>query len=319
MTRKHGLYAEEETTMITRDLSNTRCFIDCDGCLADTLSNNGYNKALDRMFMGPLTAHHYCEDYQDFGDAYDIIPGAPWRMILNNLIEYHVGHRLADVAGIPYPINEETGERKTREGHPVKIALDPTYLDDLERCFEDECVQIFSEMDYSDFAIEPVIRFCKEYKAAGGSLVIHSGTNKRILETILDACGIRDLFDDYLCSNMLNADPSTLGKWGYKTELLSTLLEKYPTNGRRDFVVGDTKGDAFGSFEVGLPFMLTWRGYPADPSKLKADTEGETFISPHRWVDVRQSQIKSLSDEAIDRIVADMLDFAVDVGAGAVS
>ena len=297
-----------------RDFSNTRCFIDCDGCLADTLTNSGYNKALDRIFMGNITQRNYCEDYQDFGDAYDIIPGAPWKTILRDLVEYHLGHRMADIAGIDYPRDPETGERATREGYPLKIALDDGYLDSLEKRFEDECVDIFSHRDYEGFAIEPVVRFCKEYKAGGGTLIIHSGTNKRILETILEVCGIKDLFDDFLCSNELNTDPESLGKWGYKTELLSTLLDRYPVNGNRDFVIGDTKGDAFGSYEVGLPFMLTWRGYPSNPEKLRADAAGNDFITPHKWVDIRRETIDKCDEAGIDAIVSEMLDFAEDVG-----
>ena len=123
--------------------------------------------------------------------------------------------------------------------------------------------------------------------------MIHSGTNHRILETMLESAGITDLFKDYICADMLNVAPDKLGKWGYKTELLRSLQEKYPTNGRQDFVVGDTKGDCFGAYDCQMPFVLVWRGYPKNPYELHAEDEnGNPFtIAPDMIIDMRQDEV----------------------------
>ena len=71
----------------TRDFSNTRCFIDFDSTLADSLPR--YNVVLDDLYKDKVVEENYIEYYRDFGDAFDIIPGSPWKSILMDLVEYH--------------------------------------------------------------------------------------------------------------------------------------------------------------------------------------------------------------------------------------
>lgn len=182
------------------DLSGTRCFIDADGTLFDSLRH--YNKVLDSIFLGKLTEHPYIDYYQDFGDRYDIIPGAPWRSILGNLYEYHTGERPNDFM-----------------------------VDLITETFEDRAAEMFSALEPEEFVIEPVIRFCHEYKEAGGQLIIHSGTNQKILEAMLFASHTEDLFDEYLCSDMLS-DSLVLAVPANSNMVLNNLGEALPSGVR---------------------------------------------------------------------------------------
>lgn len=269
------------------DLSSTRCFIDADGTLFDSLPH--YNSVFDTLFKGTLTERCY-DDYRDEIDAiYDFIPGSPWHDII--------------AAGYEYLTGEKPGE---------------SLICSLESDFEDGAAAMFKTLSYDRLAIEPVIEFCRLYKERGGTIVIHSGTNEKILRAMLDSCGISDLFDDYLTSNMMMRSGVRAGeldsKWGYKTALLGRLLEKYPVNGTRDFVIGDTKGDAFGAKETGMPFLLVWRGYPKDPERLSANDARTEFMSPDAWVDARDDVIRSDRSAAED-VTGGMISFAEKIAA----
>lgn len=272
------------------DLSNTRCFIDADGTLFNSLPC--YNNVFNTMFLGKLTDKRYDTYRNEIDRIYDFIPGTPWHDIIAAVVEYLTGVK-------------PTGDEGRR----------------LEATFEDNAAKMFSNMEYNDLAIIPTIDFCRAYRERGGRIVIHSGTNEKILLSMLNACGITDLFDDYVTSDMLYRGGGvtpvvTAGtsKWAYKTNLLNHLIEKYPSNGTRNFVVGDTKGDAFGAKETGMQFLLVWRGYPKDPNRLSANDERTEFMSPDEWVDVR--------DEVITRrgmrefATSTMIQFAEIISAG---
>lgn len=364
-----------------REFSNTCCLIDFDGTLANSLV--WYNKALDAMFMGKVTDKHYIEYYKDFGDAYEIIPGSPWKSILMNLCRY-----LAPA----HPVSVETAWDdnnvvKTSAGHDLgvidtmlKVAYDlefvsynehrdiavyanateavsvvlgaiaciedvlftneaaidlrkneyrilvPSgyvgmtreqierfgeaffYVEDmankLEGMFNDHACRILADAPYEELAIAPVIDFCRSFKEQGGTIAIHSGSNKRIIETMMDVLSIRDLFDFYLCSDMLSdIDVNELGAWGYKTELIGRLLSRYPKEKWDTFVVGDTKGDAFGAYENNEPFVLVWRGYPSDPAMLSS-SDGTLVVQD--FADIRQEVLDAsrLGDAAAQEATA---------------
>ena len=283
-----------EQKHMSNDLSNTRCFIDADGTLFDSLPY--YNNVFDTMFLGKYTDKNYNEYRDEIDRIYDFIPGTPWHDIIAAGVEYLTGTR---------PSAAETSE--------------------LEAIFEDRAAEMFRGMSAGRLAIAPVIDFCRTYRERGGSIIIHSGTNEKILRAMLEACGITDLFDDYLTSNMVfngnnrsnSVSSGGASKWAYKTTLLNHLLGKYPSNGTRNFVVGDTKGDAFGAKEVGMPFLLIWRGYPKDPCRLTANNERTEFISPDAWVDMRDEVIAS--SEARRNAAENMLEFASNVSAGVIN
>ena len=366
----------------TRDFSNTRCFIDFDSTLADSLPR--YNVVLDDLYKDKVVEENYIEYYRDFGDAFDIIPGSPWKSILMDLVEYHAkirevgpysngGSRWAPTsavydAGRMDVLMKVVFDADRCGNHPAvpavyykgasasyMVALGPLGMVDameaaacmpegsfkravdvadtlmpdipgidevlsidevaatLTSRFEEGCAAMFPTISYKELAIEPVIEFCRRYKDAGGHLIIHSGTNERILLSMLDTLGIRNLFEDYLCSDMLDADPNALGPWGYKTALLNKLLDRYPVNGNKDAVIGDTKGDAYGAYEVGLPFLLVWRGYPKDPSRLSGAEED--WIVPNATVDMTPDALVD-PDRSFESEIEAMLDFMASVGRG---
>ena len=244
-----------------RDFSNTICLIDADGTLFNSLVR--YNGAIDKMFLGKYTDQNYIEYYSDFNNAYDIIPGSPWKLILDLMVQFLGYDKLEDDA-----------------------------LDKIVEQFEDCSVEEFKKLSYDDFAIKPIFDFCKEYVDNGGKIVIHSGTNRRILEQMLTSADVWDLFSGYLCTDMLECDVSKLGKWGYKAKLLELVKERYNTSGRKAFVLGDTKGDGFGAAEHDLPFVMSWRGYPKDPYKLTGELKGvPTVLRPDVVVDMRQERV----------------------------
>lgn len=375
---------ETNITDTEQPYKNTRCFIDCDGTLTNSLKY--YNVVIDELFLGKLSDKKYNEYYKEFGDEYEIIPGAPWKTILAYLIDYLARHdgklgnepvdkisnatfaeaamRIAfDTAPIPsscatdgmimlmksgnasYAVMpSDTSEQDMldaldnmpdaslkrivtydREGFE-RVPFDgcfvnvPSFIDEVisidsvidiivER-FENGFVELIENIPDNDLAIAPVIEFCREYKNCGGTLIIHSGTNKRIVDAMLDKLGIAELFTDKLCTNMLGASgPETDSPWGYKIDLLGKLLDKYPVNGTKDFVVGDTKGDAFGAHELGLPFVLVWRGYPKDPVTLHGDNGIE--MSPNVFCDFRQELLDECNDPEVYRDdIDEMLEFA---------
>ena len=311
--------------MRTYDFSNTRCFIDFDSTIANSLPK--YNIVLDELVKGKLTDKHYIEYYQDFGDAYDIIPGSPWKAILRDLVEYHTTH-MAQEAGVKkgssewdalYFSNFAYVARDIEPGCPIGgeygAELEEALTNDIVLRFEEGCARLFPKLGYDELAIKPAVKFCKLYTQMGGHLIIHSGTNEAILKSMLSVIGIEDLFEDYLCSNMMvDADPSKLGKWGYKTELLNRLLDKYPINGMRDAVVGDTKGDAYGAYEVGLPFLLVWRGYPKDPTRLSGAEDD--YLTPNAIVSMVQEDLETKPEDSFDGEVGKMLEFMEQVSHG---
>lgn len=381
--------------------AGTCCLIDFDGTLANSLV--WYNQAIDRMFMGKVTDRPYIEHYKDFGDAYEIIPGSPWKSILMNLCRYLAGQHIVestpvwdeqsvasssvstDIGRIDsmmliaygasfaaydplenvaiyesdsaryYAVLDQCASARsilfanedcTHSGKQEFFIFVPSglvaltkdqhasfdeafiYVDDIadriESIFNEYACEVLSHATYEDLAIDPVIRFCRAYKAGGGTIAIHSGSNRSILETMMATLGIEDLFDGYLCSDMLDdVDVNSLGAWGYKTELIGRLLSRYADRGLATFVVGDTKGDAFGAYENGQPLMLVWRGYPSDPTRLSS-SEGTLLITD--LVDARQDEVVAAAlagDEdamvAAAEVKASLLGFAKRVGRGAVS
>lgn len=359
-----------ETKM--NSLSKQYCFIDFDGTVADSLQKV-YNHVLDAIFQDKLTPLHYIEYYRDFGDAYNIIPGSPWRNILQNLTKYLSTPRansfdiddaeLGEIdAAMLAAFDAYPAKRKLGYAVPVYESYNAVYIvvtDNLnnEQLIAEVCSQIDSSrcltvlvktedmfvsnednidriLDYEsvfdiltdrfnygavellssgleeNIGIEPVIMFCKQYKELGGKLIIHSGSNEIIVKKMIDILDLENYFDDILCSDMLNVDQEVLGDWGYKTELLGRLLGKYPLeNDFTGFVVGDTKGDGFGALDMGLPFLLVWRGYPKDPSVLKGNNG--SVLEPDGIVDCRQELIDSgLSNDESQAIVNQMLEFA---------
>lgn len=380
------------------DLSCTCCLIDFDGTLANSLI--WYNKALDAMYMGRVTDKHYIEHYKDFGDAYEIIPGSPWKSILMNLCRYlaqeHVVctdamwdeyncvqtrvsndiGRIDAMLKVAYDLdfvrydptaniavyehgdeevfvalNQIAGmdeivfanEMALADGKKEYRILVPSgyvgmpqeaierfsdaffYVEDvacrLEELFNDHACEIIAGATYDELAISPVIEFCREFKQAGGHVAIHSGSNKRIIETMMDVLGIADIFDTYLCSDMLtDIDVNTLGAWGYKTELIGRLLKQFPKEEWKTFVIGDTKGDAFGAYENDEPFMLVWRGYPADPSSLSS-SQGTLHVDD--VADIRQEEVLDLAlagDEDAKQVVEStkkhLIDYAIRAAQG---
>lgn len=347
----------------------TRCFIDCDGTLMNSLKY--YNDALDGIFMGNITNKHYIDYYKDFGDTYNIIPGSPWRTILFYLIDYLKPSRRIDIYdsnhkkekveigffdallkvsmnAVPFgddgielywkvPDNETSTAYSmsikdiqqslvsSRPGAAAYLSEEmpklPIYetnindrasscypssslVDSIEKRFNAFSARKFEELSYDELIIDPIIRFCKEYKKRGGSLVIHSGSNESIVRTMLQVCGIEWLFDDILCTDMIkDAKVSNLGDWGYKTCLLQKLQERHDDE-RKGFVIGDTKGDAYGARALSMPFGLAWRGYPEDPRFL---SNGDGHISPDAWFDVREGVI---SDEQSKNVSRQILSFA---------
>lgn len=362
--------------------SNTRCFIDCDGTIVNSLKY--YNIIIDQLFLDKLADKEYSEYYKEFGDAYEIIPGAPWKTILSYLIDYlarrggkldnkpvdHVNNvafaeATIRVAFDTLPVsssNIEDGSVLFLESGNASYALMPSniseramiaaldtmpdailkrvvfynvgdkdvsatnekynrvpsfidevmnvdsVIDVLVERFENGFVELVSNAPVNDLAIAPIVEFCREYKAGGGTLIIHSGTNKVIAEAMLEHIGIMDLFADKLCTDMLNMNgPSTDSPWGYKIDLLGKLIDKYPVNGTKDFVIGDTKGDAFGAHEFGLPFVLVWRGYPKDPSTLHGDNG--IHMAPDIYCDFRPELLAACNEPSayrddIDRLLS---------------
>lgn len=249
-----------------RDFSNTICLIDADGTLFNSLVR--YNGAIDRMFLGKYTDRNYIEYYSEFNNAYDIIPGSPWKLIFDLMVQF---------LGYDKPTEED--------------------LNAIVAQFEDYSIEEFKKLTYDDFAIKPIFEFCKKYVKDGGKIVIHSGTNRRILEQMLTSADVWDLFSGYLCTDMLECDASKLGKWGYKAKLLELVKERYNTSGRKAFVLGDTKGDGFGAAEHNLPFVMSWRGYPKNPYELSGELRGEaTVLRPDIVVDMRQERIDAYGE-----------------------
>lgn len=339
------------------DFSNTRCLIDFDGTIADSLPK--YNEALDAMFMGVLTDKHYIEYYKDFGDAYEIIPGCPWKEILGKLCCYLAEE---DKVSLPASGDEFLPQMRTYNMGPISAILkvafnaEPSefvpeaemvlykaddmliavslaeltnaeicggvaqvaetlgcldykvlvpnkyvawtqsakgryedklmYMPDLEKIlgdmFDELAIPVLSRLSFNELAIVPVVEFCKFYKEHGGSLVIQSGSDEVLVKTMLKALDIETLFDEIWCSPMLDLDQfKGQGPWAYKTAIIERAKEQ--DDERACFVVGDTKGDAFGASEAGLPFFLIWRGYPADPTRLSGDNS--QTLSPNDWAD----------------------------------
>ena len=299
--------------------SKTRCFIDCDGTITNSLKY--YNIVLDEIFMGVLTDQHYETYYKDFGDAYELIPGCPWKKILSYLVDYLGKRRNGTVKDVltrgeymsclaRVAFGKTAHGAMSTDGNTIRVDFanftESEALDILVKQFETEFAHLLTRIDLNDLAIEPVINFCREYKAGGGTLIIHSGSNKFLVDSMLSALGISDLFTDRLCTPMLEQEkPLTDSPWGYKTDLLNTLLEKYPVNGTKDFVLGDTKGDAFGAFELGLPFVLCWRGYPKDPECLSGDG---VVMHPDLYCDFRPERVDAGIDCGAD--VKALLEFA---------
>ena len=372
-------------------IENTRCLIDFDGTIANSLV--WYNGALDEMLMGKLTDKHYIEHYKDFGDAYEIIPGSPWKRILSLLCRYLAKENLigAKDSSNPYlPITyfydlgtidamlcvaydakpvEHTSENiymyKSADGALIGCVLDMLatsahvaatiayaekngytdwkmlipneyvgltskdhsayddrfiYMNDvenaLEAIFEQKACQIMSGLTFEQLGIAPVIEFCRRYKQAGGSLVIQSGSNKKIVVIMLDTLGIADLFDGVFCSPDLKIEETeNMSPWTYKTLVMQQVMDNF-ADGRSCFVMGDTKGDAFGAYENALPFYLCWRGYPADPSHL---TSAEGALGVEFFSDISQDLLDEHPGfEWFEKDIEKMMAFADAVGAGSV-
>lgn len=371
------------------NVKNTRCLIDFDGTIANSLV--WYNVALDEMFMGKLTDEHYIEHYKDFGDAYEIIPGSPWKRILSLLCRYlakkdEVGAKDSSNPYLPMTYFYDMGVidamllvaydaepightpdnlylYNTPEGTMIACVLDslatlehvkatealagengcddvkilvpngyvaltadeqercrdmflymPDVEDKLEEIFEQKACRIMEGLSFEQLGIAPVIEFCRRYKDAGGSLVIQSGSNKKIVETMLSTLGIDELFDEVLCSPDLGIEESAdMSPWTYKTLVIRKAMDSFDDE-RACFVVGDTKGDAFGAYENALPFYLCWRGYPADPTKLSS-AEGVLHVT--EFSDISQELLDEHPGfEDFETDVDKMLDFADSVGKG---
>lgn len=408
--------------MIDKSLiENTRCLIDFDGTIANSLPY--YNRAIDRMFLGTVARRPYAEYYRDFGDAYEIIPGSPWRNIIMLLCAYlareheHIesfttpaegsliktsimntydmsltdvvlkvaygvwlsgrvpgtdlciyenddmvisvvmgeialaGHMSAteDVARkkgehaewlVLVPSGIAAWSQDDRARYESHVIYEQDIADKLEQVFEDLAVEEMGRLSYSDLAIEPVVQFCREYRNAGGSLVVQSGSNRRIVDKMMSVLGITDLFDAVFCTNTslppsddplaaakaadaeaagirLESESEAENPWAYKTRLIEEIREWEDSLGddcdknRHDFIIGDTKGDAFGAYECGLPFLLCWRGYPADPESLSGN--GET-ISPDAWIDATDGALAAQDIAAVAREVGTLIEFAERVG-----
>lgn len=372
------------------DISNTCCLIDFDGTLANSLV--WYNQALDAMFMGKLTDKHYVEHYKEFGDAYEIIPGSPWKSILMNLCRYlstshlvntpiykdeydivssraciDIGQldailliaydvdfyaydfennivyytsddmTIAAVLGecmLPADIKTIDDFCNSEKLAPARIFSVSGYVasvgepkdnpdferifyvkdieDKMSSMFNEYCIEAFKSATYDTLAIDPIVRFCREYKNAGGKLVIHSGSNEAIVKEMISILDIEDLFDGWLCSDMLeNVNFAALSPWGYKTLLLNKVIEDHAADDTSFFVVGDTKGDAYGAYEVSLPFYLVWRGYPSDPNCLKGSEE--QTLTPNAWGDYLQEELDVVDvDDDARQNVQDAVDSFVD-------
>lgn len=368
------------------NIKNTRCLIDFDGTVANSLP--WCNVALDEMFMPKLTERNYIEYYKEFGDAFEIIPGCPWKRILtmlccylaedktigikddsNPLLPKSYYYDLGPVSAmlsvaydadfiehtpdnIAYYKNDEgllvgvslmdisgMEELEAVEEHAKSIDIsnwkllpitglfaktDPEldtdgehflYLEDvedhMEEIFEGKVTRIMSERTFDELAITPVVEFCRAYKQAGGSLVIQSGSNPAIISKILEVLGIESLFDGMFCSPMLGlGDAHAASPWEYKTAVIAAARSSVD-DGRKCFVLGDTKGDAFGAYENELPFILAWRGYPADPARLES-AEGTLIVD--EWIDCSDEMLDHMDDETA-KIESDvLLSFANKVG-----
>ena len=153
---------DEVAQMKTYDFSNTRCFIDFDSTLANSLPK--YNIVLDELVKGKLTDKHYIEYYQDFGDAYDIIPGSPWKAILRDLVEYHVTHT-AKEKGIESGTSEWTDlyftsfayvARDIEPGDPIGAEygseLEEALIVDITTKFDESCARMFPKLGYDELS-----------------------------------------------------------------------------------------------------------------------------------------------------------------------
>lgn len=370
------------------NIKNTRCLIDFDGTVANSLT--WCNVALDEMLMGKVTDKHYIEYYKDFGDSFEIIPGCPWKRILSLLCAYLADERLIAVRDDSDPMlpkmlcydlgpistmlsvaydadflectSDNIAYYKSAEGLLIGVSLmeiatmedftaverqshllgcadwkllpatglfaktDPSfdtasehflYIADvedlLESIFEGKVVRIMSERTFDELAIAPVVEFCREYKEAGGSLVIQSGSNPAIISKILEVLGIESLFDGMFCSPMLGLGTErSASPWEYKSTVIAAARD-CADDGRKCFVLGDTKGDAFGACENALPFILVWRGYPSDPAKL---TSAEGTLAISEWIDCSEEVLEGMDEKAMAREVATLMSFAESVGQG---
>lgn len=390
--------------------NGTRCLIDCDGTIADSFRH--YNSAIDKMFRGVLTDRAYADYRSEFDDAYDIIPGSPWRHILYQLIEfltviepnktdlndnqkatliadgllrvslgekfymlllegdYRVGvHKmnapLDEHDKIAFSVSKKKIEEKYHkdcnevlidrlavsccEVNLFEISEFSRLVDIIDEPIDkgrrgyalmiDELISVLvnkferlmcdyiDNLNEKDISIDPIVEFCREYTAFGGSIALHSGTNTAIVESILNKLELTDYIDEYICSDMLNISGGEIippqqpysgnGSWGYKTDLINALiaydvLERHATpqdaldalrSGKiekptdyRYFVIGDSKGDAFGAREADVKFVLVWRGYPKDPTCL-GSADGSK-IEPDFIVDMRPDVIEERGNDA---------------------
>lgn len=241
------------------DCFSSRCLIDADGTLFKSLVL--YNKVIDSMFY-PIAKRPYESYLHDFGDRYMLIPGAPWQIIIPDLVEYLTGDKPSDndVASLILEFNEKSAD-------------------------------VIFDTNRDDLIIWPTIEFAERYKDAGGRLSIHSGTNQTILEAMLDRSGIRDLFDRYVTCDQTLPSSGFCGEedyWGYKRRLIGILKEGNQAAGRTDFVVGDTNGDCFGGRAFEAPFGFVWRGYH-DPNGI-SNKNGGIYV-PDFVLDARDSVI----------------------------
>lgn len=246
---------------------NKVCLIDADGTLFNSFPY--YNIVIDSMFMPACTDLHYQDYYSDFGQTYDLKVGEPWGSIIPKLHSYLTGE----------DPSAEYGAR---------------LVDTFEQGFHD----LVNSPSFNPqcLANEGVLDWCRNFIDGGGRLMIHSGTNQRILEAMVDACRIADLFgsfspyDDYITATMLPlADSHELNKRNMLSHLILSDENNYGTGEERTlFVIGDTSTDVDAAASLGLPGLKIERPmndpdlFDAERSRIAAE-QGETIATIDEW------------------------------------